>query len=68
MNEGFKNLKDQLVNDYYTPNIKAEVTFDTLLTPYITGIVKDGLKKNKHEVDGEIKFITKEMSIDSRRK
>ena len=28
------------VNDYFTPNIKAEVILDTLLTPYIPRILK----------------------------
>ena len=31
---------DQVVNDYFTPNIKAEVILDTLLTPYSTQIVQ----------------------------
>ena len=26
-------IKKQVVNDYFTPNIKAEVILDTLLTP-----------------------------------
>jgi hypothetical protein len=59
MATGFDLLKKQLVEDYFTPNIKAEVTFDTLLTPYIPGIVGKGLGK----APGEVKLITKEMSI-----
>ena len=48
-----------VVNDYLTPNIRAEVILDTLLTEYITQIIKDqmGLKV------GELSFLTKEMSI-----
>lgn len=30
-----ETIEQQVVNDYFTPNIKAEVILDTLLTPYI---------------------------------
>ena len=33
-------IKHWVVNDYFTPNIKAEVILDTLLTPYSTQIVQ----------------------------
>lgn len=42
---------DQVVSDYFTPNIKAEVILDTLLTPYI------------HELIEGAELVTKEMSI-----
>ena len=45
-----------VINDYFTPNIKAEVILDTLLTPYIPQILKDKL-------DIDAVFLTKEMSI-----
>lgn len=45
-----------VVKDYFTPNIKAEVILDTLLTPYIPRILKDQL-----DIDAE--FLTKEMSL-----
>lgn len=45
-----------VVNDYFTPNIKAEVILDTLLTPYISQILKD-------QLDIDAVFLTKEMSI-----
>lgn len=48
-----------VVNDYFTPNIKAEVVLDTLLTPYVSGIIKAQCgDKVKEPV-----FVTKEMSI-----
>lgn len=52
-----EEIKRWVVNDYFTPNIKAEVILDTLLTPYIEELVK-----NQCGLDG-VKFITKEMSI-----
>ena len=54
-----KIIREQVVNDYFTPNIKAEVIFDTLLTPCIVDIVKG-------QMDGsteDLTFLTKEMSI-----
>lgn len=44
-------IKKWVVNDYFTPNIKAEVILDTLLSQYIEELV-DGAR-----------FVTKEMSI-----
>lgn len=52
-------IKDWVVNDYFTPNIKAEVILDTLLTPYIEGIIKD--QCDQCGVDAV--FVTKEMSV-----
>lgn len=49
-------IKDLVVNDYYTPNIKAEVILDTLLTPYIVGIIKE-------QCGVDAAFVTKEMSV-----
>lgn len=51
-------LKELIVNDYFTPNIKAEVILDALLTPYVAGIVKEQL-----EDVGNIELIAKEMSL-----
>ena len=56
------NLKEQLVSDYFTPNIKAEVIFDTLLTPYIEGIVEKGLGLPKDSLT----LIAKELSVDDK--
>jgi len=50
-------LKEWVVKDYFTPNIKAEVILDTLLTPHIPEI----LKSQHPDIDAV--FITKEMSI-----
>ena len=45
------------VNDYFTPNIKAEVILDTLLTPYIPRI----LKSRYDDIDAVL--LAKEMSM-----
>ena len=37
-------IRKWVVNDYFTPNIKAEVILDTLLTPYVTEILKNQAK------------------------
>ena len=52
-------IKEWVVNDYFTPNIKAEVILDTLLTPYSTQIVQGQL----NELVGSLTFLTKEMSL-----
>lgn len=51
-------LKRWVINDYFTPNIKAEVILDTMLSPYIGAVLSD----NK---DCPIIFVTKEMSINT---
>lgn len=55
-----KQIKNWVVNDYFTPNIKAEVILDALLTDYAAEIIKaqcgDKVGKNLH-------FVTKEMSV-----
>ena len=51
-----KEIKKWVVNDYFTPNIKAEVILDTLLTPYIAQILK-----NQLSIHAEL--LAKEMSI-----
>lgn len=51
-----EQIRTWVVNDYFTPNIKAEVIFDTLLTGYIAEIVK-----KQRNIDAI--FLTKEMSI-----
>lgn len=51
-------IKEWVVNDCFTPNIKAEVILDTLLTPYIADLVQAGCG----EIKEELRFITKEMS------
>jgi len=49
-------LKTWVINDYFTPNIKAEVILDTLLTPYVAEIIN-------RQCGLETVFVTKEMSI-----
>lgn len=49
-------LREWIVNDYFTPSIRAEVILDTLLTPYIAEIV------NK-QCGLDAVFVTKEMSV-----
>ena len=69
MNEQEKNFMEQItkwvVNDYFTPNIKAEVILDALLTPYIAGIIKNQFRKESpFKFKGEeLCFVTKEMSV-----
>lgn len=58
MCEPLKMLRDLVVNDYFTPNIKAEVILDTLLTPYVPQILR-----NECSIDAV--FLTKEMSLES---
>ena len=58
MTEQMNKIRKWIVNDYFTPNIKAEVILDTLLTPYVTEILKD-----QTAFKGELHFITKEMSV-----
>lgn len=50
-------LRTWVVNDYFTPNIKAEVILDMLLTQYVAEIVNRQCGLNTV-------FITKEMSVD----
>lgn len=50
-------IRKWVVNDYFTPNIKAEVILDTLLTPYVQQILK-----NECGIDAA--FLTKEMSLE----
>lgn len=52
-------IREWVVNHYFTPNIKAEVIFDTLITPCIEEIVKEQLG----EAGEGLVFLTKEMSI-----
>lgn len=50
-------LKKWVVNDYFTPNIKAEVILDTLLTPYVPQTLRS------HRGDIDAVFLAKEMSM-----
>lgn len=54
-----EQIQTWAVNDYFTPNIKAEVIFDTLLTPCLTEILREQLEG---KLDG-LTFLTKEMPI-----
>ena len=67
MAEPNDNIKECIVNDYFTPNIKAEVILNALLTPYIANIIKE---QASHPMDGsrcpftgELALIAKEMSV-----
>lgn len=44
------------INDFYTPNIKAEVILDMLLTDYVPLLLES-------KVHNKVRMITKEMSI-----
>lgn len=52
-----ETIEQQVVNDYFTPNIKAEVILDTLLTPYISQIIRT-------QCGIDAKLLTKEMSME----
>lgn len=54
-----EQITQLVVNDYFTPNIKAEVILDTLLTPYIGQIVEYALCKQNQSLT----LLTKEMPI-----
>lgn len=57
--EIFYNLiKFWTLNDFCTPNIKAEVIFDMLLSPFITDIVKEGINSN-----GPLVLLAKEFPL-----
>lgn len=55
-----KQIEKWVVNDYFTPNIKAEVILDTLLTDYVAGIVESRLEGLPPDT---LKLLTKEMPI-----
>lgn len=50
-NNLMKEIRKRVVNDYFTPNIKAEVILDMLLSKYI------------HELVADTVLVAKEMSI-----
>lgn len=52
-----KEIKKWVVSDYFTPNIKAEVILDTLLTPYVKQMLWN-------ECGIHADFLTKEMSTE----
>lgn len=52
-------IRKWVVSDYFTPNIKAEVILDTLLTEHMGQILKKQLG-----LDGEPVLLTKEMSLE----
>ena len=54
------DIRDLVINDFFTPNIKAEVILDMMLTPYVTEILKN---QAGNMFEGELHFITKEMSV-----
>lgn len=54
-----KEIKKSFINDYWTAGYKAEVSFDTLLTPVIEQIMNQNIENKS----GEIKYITKEFPI-----
>lgn len=61
MNELGEQIKKMVVNDYFTPNIKAEVILDALLTPFIAEIIEEQFR-NQRCFQG-LRFVTKEMSV-----
>lgn len=55
----YEDIKFWTLNDFCTPNIKAEVIFDMLLSPYIADIVKSGLLNE----NSELVLLAKEFPI-----
>lgn len=51
-----------VVNDYFTPNIKAEVILDALLTRYVAEIIEEQFR-DEPCFQGTLRFVTKEMSV-----
>ena len=41
-----KEIKKWVVSDYFTPNIKAEVILDTLLTPYVKQMLWNDFRRH----------------------
>ncbi len=60
MTEQMDKIRESVVRDYFTPNIKAEVILDTLLTPYVAEILQN---QSQSSFKGELCYITKEMSV-----
>lgn len=57
-----QEIKKWVVNDYFTPNIKAEVILDALLTRYIAEIIEEQFRDGPC-FQGTLRFVTKEMSV-----
>lgn len=57
-------LAENIIRGYFTPNIKAEVILDMILTPVIGDILTIVGQKNKElRISGEMKFIAKEFPM-----
>lgn len=57
-----EQIKNWVVNDYFTPNIKAEVILDALLTRYVAEIIEEQFQDGPC-FQGTLRFVTKEMSV-----
>lgn len=57
-----QEIKKWVVNDYFTPNIKAEVILDALLTRYAAEIIEEQFRDGPC-FQGTLCFVTKEMSV-----
>lgn len=55
----YEMFKENLIKDHYTPGIKAEVIWDTILTPYIPRLISNKQK----EKDSNLKLIAKEFPV-----
>lgn len=60
MTEQMNRIRELVVKDYFTPNIKAEVILDTFLTPYVAELLRNQSESSFGE---ELTYITKEMSV-----
>lgn len=60
----YEKLAENIIRDYFTPNIKAEVILDMILTPVIGDILTIAGKKNKGlGISGKMTLIAKEFPM-----
>lgn len=55
-------LTENIVRDYYTANIKAEVILGTILTPVI-GEILTIIGRRNEQINGEMKLLAKEFPV-----
>lgn len=60
----YEKLAENIIRDYFTPNIKAEVILNMILTPVIGDILTIAGQKNKGlGISGEMTLIAKEFPM-----
>lgn len=61
-NEFFEMIKDSIIDDYYTPGIKAEVTIEMLLSTFIEDIVTSAVHKHSENKEN-VHLLAKEFPL-----